>query len=234
MENYINLKKPTKFLLLIILAIILLFLPIGNSLNARADISIEPKVGTQGLGLDISNKFTPFTGVRLSGNYLDGKTDDKLQDISYNIDAKLLNVGALVDIYPLGGSFRVSAGGFYSDNELDINAKLNNDIKIGDITFNKNDVGTFSGNIKQKSKFSPYIGVGRSTSYAILGGLGFNFDIGVKFTGKYDVDVKSIGGALTGNATLEDEIAKEKQQLQNDLNDYKLYPVVSVGITLEF
>lgn len=234
MENYINFKKQTKFLLLTILAIILLFLPIGNCLNAKADILIEPKVGTQGLGLDISNKFTPFTGIRLSGNYLDGKTDGKIEDISYDIDAKLLNAGALIDIYPLGGSFRISAGGFYSDNELDINARLNNDIKIGDITFSKNDVGTFSGNIKQKSKFSPYIGIGRSKSYAILGGLGFNFDIGVKFTGKYDVDAKSIGGALTGNSSLENEIAKEEQKIKDDLDDYKFYPVVSVGITLEF
>jgi hypothetical protein len=226
-------SKLIKILWLIAFAILVVFFPIDNRLNALAEIRIEPKVGTQGLGLDVSQKFS-VVGLRLSNNYLNLNKKDDVSDISYKVDAKMLNVGLLLDVYPLTDGLRLTAGGFYSNNDVDLKANLNGPIKIGTVNFTTSEVGTFDGSFKQKSKFSPYVGFGTSKSYKFLGGLGLNFDVGARFAGNYDVNLKSSGGTLSGNPTLENQIKAEEDSIKDDLKRLKFYPVVSFGLTLAF
>ena len=62
---------------------------------------------------------------------------------------------------------------------------------------------------------------------------GFVFDLGVVFQGSPDADLTATG-PLASDPTFLAELAKEEQQLQDEVDDYEYYPVVSIGVTYKF
>jgi hypothetical protein len=67
--------------------------------------------------------------------------------------------------------------------------------------------------------------------------LTFSFDLGVLYQGEPNVGLTAVCGpaVLPAQCTqLQNDVAAEQASLQEDLSDYKFYPVVSFGIGYRF
>ena len=60
-----------------------------------------------------------------------------------------------------------------------------------------------------------------------------NLDFGVLWQGSPRVEIAS-DDFLSGNPTFEASLEAERQELEDNLSDYKIWPVVSLGFVVNF
>jgi glycerate kinase len=108
---------------------------------------------------------------------------------------------------------------------------------INGTTYSSTDVGSLQGDMSF-NKVAPYIGIGWGNPAARDKGWGMTSDIGVLFQGTPKTSlVATCGAAIAGTATctqLQSDTAAENTKLQNDLRNFKWWPVVSVGISYQW
>ena len=155
-----------------------------------------------------------------------------MDDIEYNVDLKLMSLSALLDWHPFEGSFRISGGVLYNGNEIEVDSKLSGSYQVGDKTYTAQEVGTLKGKI-DFNKMAPYLGLGWDTSFGKDKGFGFLFELGAIYQGSPDVNL-SADGLLASNQDFQNNLAKEEENMQRDVDDYKFYPVVSLGLSYRF
>ncbi len=196
------------------------------------------KLGTLGAGLDVSIPLKDKINLRFNlngGTYDDDTTEG---GINYAYDLDLLTVGLLLDYYPMEASeFRVTGGVYYNGNEAELCAKPGaGGIKIGNnpIAYTATELGSLHGDV-EFDEIAPYIGIGWGNAVK-KGGWSFNADVGIMYQGSPDVTLTPNYGTLSAGkkTTLDNDIAQELKDLQDDLDDYKVYPVVSFGATYTF
>ena len=199
---------------------------------SMADTSLGIGLSTLGANIKLAQSLSHNINLRLEYNGASYDTDGATNGVDYNLDLDLSSIGLLFDWHALNNGFRVTLGGLYNDNRLSANSNLNGaNLEVGDMTFTSAQVGQLQGDISFNS-FSPYLGVGWGR--AVHQGYSFNFDLGVVFQGKPDVDLRSVGGLFSNNALLLSEIETEERELQDDLDIFELYPVISFGLSYTF
>ncbi len=215
------------------------------SLTATAgNLGVAAKAGTLGLGLEadyiISDKFS----VRVQGNQLDYDYDMEEDGIEYQATLGLSSFGALIDWHPFNGAFRVSVGGYSNSNEVTGAAGGPGEYEIGNDTYTASDDFRLCADITMGKSFAPYAGIGWGHSTANDGGLLLSFDIGVLFQGETTVDLTATGTVFYSGTsipinvgtdpTFQQQLQIEEQNLQDDLSDFDLYPVITFGIGYRF
>ena len=103
----------------------------------------------------------------------------------------------------------------------------------GNQTFTPAQVGTLNA-MADLEDSAPFLGLGWDTTFQGGNGLGFKFIAGAMFTGSPDVSLTSTGGSLSNDANFQNQLAIEEQNLQDDIDDYEIYPVVQAGLTWSF
>jgi hypothetical protein len=197
-------------------------------------VNITPEVSTLGYGLSAGFGFTPLFGLRVVGHTGSYSRDLHKESIAYNGKLKLSNGGAIVDVYPLGGGFRLSAGAFANSDKIDLASKPGQTITVNGVPYPSDAVGNVTGTVKF-NKTSPYAGIGFGSKPSGGRGFGLTFDLGVLYQGspKLSVQAHPTNPALvppTFNQNLETERAKT----ENDIKNYKYYPAVGIGFTFGF
>lgn len=191
--------------------------------------------GTMGPGLDVS---VPIIDQKLTGragfNYLDYSTSGSTSGVDYDVDLNLHNAFALFDYHPFGGAFRLTAGGYYNDNSVDLKGKANsgNTFDIGNSTYTGTQIGTLNGKVDFNT-FSPYVGLGFGNAVGKGSPFTFNVDIGAIYQGSPDVKL-SANGPIASNPTFQADLAREVKDLNDKGDSYKFYPVVQVGLSYRF
>ncbi|ABI58198.1 hypothetical protein ACN2MM_00320 [Alkalilimnicola ehrlichii MLHE-1] len=209
----------------IALALVLLFS--AGTGHAAGPFAVGVKAGTTGLGLEGTLGVSDRVNLRASVSGLDYSTDVEEDDIEYDGTLKVRSAGVLADWYPFGGRFRLSAGGFYNGNEFRGSAQEEG-LPIGE--------GVYDARLDAEvdwRRFAPYLGIGWGN--ALAGGrLSFSSDIGVLFTGSPRVRLDG----TTNNPVLEEQfredVRREEESLEDDLEDLKYYPVISVALSYRF
>jgi len=196
------------------------------------DLSMNLKVSTLGVGIEGEYSLNDHFSVRLGGNYFKYSYSGTESEINYDFDLNLGTVSALVDLHPFKGSFRLSAGALYNDNNLDANATSSTTYDIGNATYMGSQIGTLKGTIDFNT-IAPYAGLGWDTSFGKESGWGFVFDTGVVFQGSPDVRL-SADGPISTDPTFQQNLAIEESNLQNDLDNFEIYPVVALGVSYRF
>jgi hypothetical protein len=141
-------------------------------------------------------------------------------------------VSALLDYHPFSGSFRLSAGAFYNGNELNATGKTTSTYEIGNNTYTGTQIGTLTGSTGF-NKFAPYLGLGWDTSFGKGSGWGFVFDAGALFQGSPNVKL-SASGPISNDQDFQRNLAIEQSKLNDDLDNFKVYPYVALGVTYRF
>ena len=194
--------------------------------------SLGVKASTLGLGLEVERSFSDLISGRIGVNYFPYDYSGTEDDIAYDFDLNLMSLSALLDWHPFKGSFRISAGVIYNGNELDAKAKIAGTYDIGDSTYTGAELGTLKGKI-DFDDIAPYLGLGWDTSFGKNKAFGFLFELGAIYQGSPKVDL-SADGPIASDPTFQNELAKEENNLKSDLDDFKVYPVIAIGLSYRF
>ncbi len=199
---------------------------------ASAQISVSGSVGTTGGTVEAKIKVAPIVAIRGGYNYFQYEADDTYDDIAYQGDLDLSTAGAFVDVHPFGNAFMLTGGAYFGEKTLDLFATPTANVEIGNQTYTPAQVGTLNlaGDLEDTA---PFVGLGWDTSFDTKG-LGFRFIAGAMFTGTPAIDLTASGGTLSNDPGFQTQLANEVQNLQDDIDDYEIYPVVQVGLSLTF
>jgi hypothetical protein len=180
------------------------------------------RAGTTGLGADVAWNIAPTLSARLG--YSGGKFgyDADTSQVNYDGDVKLSNVNALLDFAPLGPLFRISGGVVFNDNKFDVRGTS------GSFP------GAITGSVKSGKSAAPYLGIG----FGRVAGAGVNFyaDLGVMFQGspRASLSADCTGLTLGQCSNLQSQASAEQARLQDELKNFKYYPVLNIGLTIGF
>jgi hypothetical protein len=199
--------------------------------------------GTTGFGIEVASPLSKNWNFRL---HVTGGNFDKAisiihphagsfpVDIQYDADLELINIGALVDWYPGGSIFRVTAGNFYTKRKFNVTALLKLMVPIGYNAYTSIEAGSVTGFIKTENLFSPYFGIGLGKKADSDDGLDVSIDFGMMYTytGSPKVSLTA-DGLLASDPTFMSDLAEEERIISSS-KYFKVYPVMSIGITYKF
>ena len=211
---------------------IVIFLFASVSTGFGQDTFIGIKAGLLGAGFEVERSFTDTIGARVGVNYFPYDYNATEDDIDYDFELQLLTLGVFLDWHPFKGSFRFTGGMIYNGNSLDATAKSATTFDIGDNTYSGSQVGTLSGEI-DFNDFAPYAGLGWNTAFGKEGHWGFIFELGVIFQGSPTAKL-SATGTLANDPGFRADLSKEEKNLQDDLDSFEYYPVISIGFNYRF
>ncbi len=203
-----------------------------NSANA-VDFAIGANAGTPGLGLNATLGITEKVHVRGIFNYFQYDFDENEDGVDYELDLDLNSFGALIDWHPLGGSFRISGGIFANGNDITGTGRgqAGTTVEFGDMIFNADELGTVDASIDFDS-VAPYLGVGWGNALG-EGRWAFMVDIGVFFQGEPDVRLTTPEVDPLIAAVVEAERARAQSELEDEVDNFDLFPYLSFGISFK-
>ncbi len=187
--------------------------------------------GTLGIGPEVSFRFSDHLGLRANGGFYDYSNTDDLDDIEYDADLKLNSIGAMLDWYPMGGGFRVSAGGRINNNEIDLAGTPTTTVEIGDVNYSPAQVGSLLGTVTTRN-FAPTLSLGYGGKLAK--GFTFGFELGVMMQGSPQIDNLRATGLLASDPAFIQQLAIEEQRAEDDADDFKLWPILQIGLLYRF
>ena len=201
-----------------------------------ADFGVYGTAGTVGVGGGVAGSFNSRLGARLGYTAFDYKVKDiESSDLSFDATAELGGLQALLDWYPFGGSFRVSAGVMENAKVSATARPLTDTYTFDGVTYTTADVARARGTAEFDS-FAPYLGLGFGRALSSNGRFAFTADVGVAFTGAADVtlNVTCTPSAVALCDQIQDDVVAEQAELQADADDFKYWPVLSFGVSYRF
>ncbi len=215
------------------LSIGFLLLWIPTQAIALLDIGVTAKGGTTGIGGDLTVPIiSNWVNFRAGYNWLEFRTSVEQSGIRYKGEVGLNNALILIDFHPFHGNFRITGGVYYNDNSFD----LSSIVGAGTVVGNTPLVGTttLNANVDWSSEFAPYFGIGwgnaaDDNTLDLPVALGFSLDIGAFYQGSPDVTLTDSAGIV-----LPADLNAERAQIEQDVKDFKFFPVFTLGIHLRF
>ncbi|HKX39086.1 MAG TPA: hypothetical protein VJN20_10550, partial [Burkholderiales bacterium] len=181
------------------------------------------RAGTTGLGVDFGWGLAPTLGARLGLSGLKFDSDFETDDFDYDARAKIANVNALLD-WSLFGPFRITGGLVYNKNKVDLTGQP----RAGSFPVGS----SLTGTVKPEREFSPYLGIGWGNVWTK--GVNFYVDLGVVFQGSPQVDLALSCPPSPQCTAAQAQVAAEEQRVQDEIDRFKYYPVLNIGITVGF
>ena len=215
-----------KTIRLVVVAALLASVPMAP---ASAGIGIAGKASTLGIGIEATRALVPMVNVRGGINWFNYSFDGMESGIRYDMELKLKSFTALVDLHPIPlMGFRVSGGIVFNQNGIDGKTdQITGSIEIGGTTYTES--GTLESAIDFKST-APYLGIGWGN--AASSRIGVVIDLGVAFQGSPQTELRGTGPLATAPG-VQTSIDQEERELQDALDGYKYYPVLSVGLSFK-
>ena len=198
---------------------------------ADNNFGVGVKAGTLGLGLEGTWRPLPYMDIRLGANLYDYTDSGSQAGINYDAELNLDTFYATGNFrFPLS-PFRLTAGLYQNGNELNLQSVDSaGTIEVGGITYSAADVGTLRSTTSFSST-SPYLGFGYD--FTLAGKVGMNLDLGVLWQGDPQVSMTA-DGLLAGDPVFQTALEQERQQLEDEVSDYKAWPVISLGFVFNF
>jgi hypothetical protein len=222
-------KTRFKTVLWLVLSVLLCY---GAGCADTGQWAIGAKIGTLGVGGELTKKVATDINARVGFNTLDYSFDDDIADIEYDLGLGLRSFSALIDWHIFDGPFRITGGVLSMDNELDMDTLVNQNITIGNHSYTPAEVGTLSGKVDVKGA-APYIGIGWGNPVGRGRRWGFYSDLGVAFTDSPDVVLRA-NGTLAADPTFQADLVEEAKDIIDDLEDLQVYPILSTGLYFRF
>lgn len=226
-------KKTRVFITLCILAFC-----ISAAAPARAgNFFVGGGLGTLGAGVDLGYQFSDWFKVRINSNYLPLDYSAKYNDIKYDAELRKFTAGLLLDLHPFSGKFRITAGAYYRDFNVDLTATPQYGLTIGDNFYSASQLGTVKGEVTW-DKFVPYAGIGWGMGSGKGSKLSLDFNLGVMTLRGLDVKYRASGlDQLAGSPqyqALRQDLDREAEKIKDKIDDWKAYPVASLFLSFRF
>jgi hypothetical protein len=206
---------------------------------AHAEFGFYAKGGTLGLGGGVGYGISDMLTARVGYTAYNLDRDIDSTDVDYEGKFKLGGAEALLDWHPFAGTFRVTGGLIFSRNKIDVDAKLNQSVTINDVEYDAGDLGDLSGTVKFKST-TPYLGIGWGNVVGKNGNFHLVADIGFQYLGTPHVKLNascSTQGAISAPVEclqLDQNVQAEEDDLNDEVENYEWWPVLSIGVAYRF
>ena len=193
--------------------------------------ALDAKVGTMGIGADVSRSIVPrVLNLRVGASFFSYSADITQSGIDYSGEMKLGAIPIALDVFPFKNWFRIGGGVAVNLNQIEGTGLPNTGtITIGDVQYTPQDIGQVEGKLKF-NRAAPYLGFGFNNPIKRKGRVGFFTDFGFMYHGTPKPSLtttKSIPGLQT-------EIDQELQNINQDIQDYKIFPVIQFGLSVRF
>jgi hypothetical protein len=210
----------------------LLLAGLAAAANVEADdnLWLGVKAGTLGLGVEGTWRPLPWFDLRAGLNKFEYDDDGTEAGIVYDATLDLGTTYATANLLLPGSPFRLTAGVYDNGNELRLVSRDTGPVEVGGTTFSGAEVGTLRG-VATFDDVAPYAGIG--LDFGLFGKVGLNLDLGVLLQGDPDVAL-SADGPLANDPTFQESLAAEQAELEDEVDDYKAYPVASLTLTFQF
>lgn len=195
-------------------------------------LAISGRTGTLGFGADLTANVLSDVNCRFGFTWLDLDLDGEVSDVDYDFDLDMLTFPLLVDWYPFDNNFHVSGGIIVNDTDVDLDGQLDGTLTIGDTVYTGAEIGTLSGDLSFNN-IAPYIGIGWGNAFGKDKRWGFLSDFGVAFIGSPDVSLSATGTLASDPGFLPD-LAREEDEVEDDISDFKIYPVLTLSLFFRF
>jgi hypothetical protein len=216
--------------------------------GSSSKIGIGVKVSTLGVGIETA---TPLAGkLNLRGGFNMFRYGRAITDngIHYDGQLRFQSAEAHLDFFPFGG-FHISPGIlFYNGNQVTATASVpgGQTFSVGGTTYESDPNTPVTGTGKLNFvKVSPSImlGVGNliprnGRHYSVL------FEVGGAYQGSARVALNLAGNvcdttgafcrAISGDSTVQANIQAQQVKIQHDVNPYRFFPVISLGVGFNF
>lgn len=193
--------------------------------------SVGLTAGTLGIGPEVGYRVNQTIGIRANASLLSFGADFDSDDVAYRGDVDLKSGGLMLDVYPFGGGFRLSAGARINGNKGELKATPTGTVDIGNGTYTAAQVGTITGKMDVKD-FAPALTLGYGGG--LRRGLVFTVEAGVLFQGAVRVNQFTSTGTLANDNAFRANLELERQSLRDDVDDYKVYPILQLGVKYRF
>ncbi|MFQ5679718.1 MAG: hypothetical protein ACE5HP_09710 [Gemmatimonadota bacterium] len=205
-----------------------LLVVVGRPATARAQsLGIAPHVGTLGVGIDIATAPSDRVSLRGGVNFFPFDVDFTASDVDLTLDLPSPQLTALLDLFLVGG-VRLSGGLLISRDDVNLRGDFGGSVNLGGTTYTASEVGSLSGAIVT-NEVSPYVGFG--IGKVASRGVGFLLDLGVAFQGRPRVGLTA-DGPITSLPSFLADLEAERQAIEDDVELFRYYPVLSVGLSI--
>lgn len=209
----------------------------GLASNVYAfDVAVGAKISTLGIGVDFTTPLAEKLNLRAGIQMFEYDIDAESDGVDYDANLELFSGLMVADWHPFGGVFKITGGVLLNDNKVSGTGEATpgtvSTFTINDTVYNAADVGKLEAEISYNT-VAPYVGIGWGNPVSKDSNLTFFCDIGVAFMGSPDVDVKA-SGAIASNEIFMTNLEQERKDLEDDLDSYEYYPVVTLGLSYKF
>lgn len=204
--------------------------------------AIITNASTLGLGGAVVANISPNLNARVGLNAFGFNITYEETRASYDADVNLFNVATTLDYYPFKNSgFYISPGVIYTNNNVDGVATASDiieDVDLGGFAVDVDDLLSVNADVESGQNFAPYIGIGWGNP--IAGGLRFWGNLGVMFPGSPNVELSpdfQFDENLIPNdirQEIENELAEEENDIEDEIDRFNIYPVISLGLSYSF
>lgn len=202
-----------------------------------ADVFVGAHAGALlGYGAEVGVDFDKLTlrGQFSRFDYDDSEIED---NVEYESEIMLDNRGVLLDYHLFGGSFFLSAGIYDNSNSVDVlGSPVADNVLVGDQEFTRAEVGSLLADADFGGT-SPYVGLGWDFGRG-NDGFALSLEGGALFNGDADVRLVSVNSSLApgdpGYDEFQDALRREEQDLQDELDELEIIPVLKLGLRYYF
>lgn len=218
-------------------ALIVIVMLMSSPFVMAEGFAIGAKAGTLGLGAEMTVGLSERANLRLGMNGasidLSGLTDNddsttSAEEIDLTLD--LSTIAALLDWHVWAGGFRLTAGAMLNNNEINMSVDVSETVEIGDKTYRVDDLDGSVG----FGSIAPYLGIGYGNAVDKDGRFTFALDLGVMLQGSPEVDINATASDPRLQSSLNAELVKEEQNIEDDVKGMTVYPVISLGLACRF
>ncbi len=202
----------------------------AQSAFADDDLWFGAKAGTLGFGLEATWRPVPYLDVRGGFNSYTYDSSAVEAGIDYDTSLNLDTFYATANLRPPMSPFRITAGLFSNSNEMSMVSQVSGTYDIGGMTYTAAEVGTIN-NVIGFDSTAPYLGFG--ADFRLANTIGLNIDVGVLWQGEPIVGM-SVTGPIGQDPIFQAELDAETAALQSALDNFKAYPVASIGVSVNF
>ncbi|HEY3171481.1 MAG TPA: hypothetical protein VGK86_02795 [Thermoanaerobaculia bacterium] len=216
-----------------LLALGLAAMAVASILPAQG-VALAPKVGTTGIGADLTIGLARFLNLRVGAQSYTRRETRREREIEYDADLKLLSGEILLDLHPGGRGFRISGGAIVNGNEVTAISSEDAVYTINGVQYPVGLVGRLRGRV-DTNDVAPYLGIGWGNAVAPGGRWRFALDAGAFYQGKPKVSLTAepLIPALVPPRFAQD-LEAERRKVEDDLDSYRFYPVLSLGVSYRF
>lgn len=215
------------------IVLLLSILSLGITVNTtRADgVALGGTFGTLGLGGQATLQLRTGFNLRGALNWARFNLDIDSDNTAYDLDLDFRSVLALIDWHPFDTGLRFSGGIVLNNSSITVDATFSDWQEIGGVRYPPELIGRITGDVSME-QFVPYLGIGYGNAVGPATNWSFIFDLGVLFQ-TFEVELRATGPAAA-YPPFQRDLKQEEQDLQDELDKVKIYPVLTIGIAYHF